>query len=140
MSESRTAVERDLGLLSLRLAVGGLMLFHGVGKLVGGIAWLGPLLEKNGLPAFLSFGVYAGEILAPILLILGFATRTASALLIATMLIAIYLVHPTDVFKIGEHHEYALELHVLYIVGALAIALVGPGRWRVPTPKWARHL
>jgi len=138
VSETRTRTERDLGLLALRLAVGGLMLFHGVDKLVGGIGWLGPVLQKNGLPAVLKWGVYGGEILAPILLILGLATRTAAGLLIATLLIAIYLVHPGDVLSLGDHGEYALELHVLYMVGALAIALVGPGRWTVPGPRWLR--
>lgn len=85
------------------------------------------------------YGVYAGEIVAPILLILGVATRSAAFLYTATMVIAVYLVHPDEVFALGKHGEYALELHVLYIVGALAIALVGSGRFRVPTPRWLRH-
>lgn len=143
MSASRTRSERDLGALLLRLAVGGLMLFHGVDKAIGGIAWLGPLLEKKGLPALLMWGVYAGEILAPILLILGVATRSAAALYIATMAIAVYLVHADEVFALGKHGEYALELHVLYAAGATAIALLGPGRFAVPIPsslRWARHL
>jgi putative oxidoreductase len=139
MSESRTRTERDVGALLLRLAVGGLMLFHGVDKLVEGIAWLGPLLAKKGLPSWLMYGVYAGEILAPILLLLGVATRSAAGLYIATMGIAVYLVHADEVFALGKHGEYALELHVLYAVGAAAIALWGPGRFAVPAPRWARQ-
>lgn len=139
-SPARTRIERDIGLLALRLSVGGMMLFHGVDKAIGGIGWLGPLLEKNGLPGFLMWGVYAGEILAPLLFIAGVATRSAAVLLIATLLIAIYLVHPGDVLALGKHGEYALELHVLYMVGALAIALLGPGRFAVPSPGVLRRL
>lgn len=123
-------------MLGLRLAVGGLMLFHGIDKLIGGIAWLGPVLEKKGLPSLLMWGVYGGEVLAPILLILGVATRSAAVLLIATMIIAVYLVHAGDVLSLGKHGEYALELHVLYSMGAATIALMGPGRYRVPVPRW----
>ena len=137
---ARTKLERDIGALALRLTVGGLMLFHGVDKVVGGVDWLGPKLAEHGLPAFVAYGVYAGEVLAPLLLILGVATRTGAALIVATMVFAVWLTHPGDVFSLGSHGEYALELQVLYAVGAAVVALIGPGRWTVPVPRWARSL
>jgi putative oxidoreductase len=139
MSTERSPLERDLGSLFLRLTVGGLMLFHGVDKLIGGIDWLPGALAKNGLPAFLAPGVYLGEVVAPVLLILGIATRSAAALLVFTMLLAVYMLHLEDVFALGEHGEYALELHVFYAVGALAAALIGPGRFAVPVKgRWSK--
>lgn len=138
--ESRTQLERDVGALLLRCTVGGLMLFHGVDKVKGGIDWLPGVLAKNGLPEVLAPGVYVGELIAPICLILGLATRSAAAAIVFTMALAVYLVHPGDVLALGDHGEYALELHVFYAVGALAAALIGPGRYAVSPPEWARRL
>lgn len=110
------------------------MLFHGVEKLVNGIAWLPGQLSSRGLPAELAFGVYLGEVVAPLLLILGVAMRSSAIMVVFTMVIAVYVVHPTDLLALGEHGEYALEVHVLYAAGAIAAALLGPGRFSVPVP------
>ncbi|WP_213976007.1 DoxX family protein, partial [Serratia marcescens] len=61
----------DAGKLALRLTFGGLMLFHGVAKIQHGIGWIADALQQQGLPAFIAYGVYVGEILAPILIVLG---------------------------------------------------------------------
>lgn len=133
MAIETTPMERDIGALMLRLLVGGLMLFHGVDKVMGGIDWLGPALVKNGLPAFMSYGVYLGEVVAPICFILGVIPRTSAFLVAFTMLIAVYMLHMDDLFALGSHGEYALELHLFYGAGAIASALIGPGRFAVPT-------
>ncbi|MCO4745508.1 MAG: DoxX family protein [Proteobacteria bacterium] len=140
MTTNRTPAERDAGALLLRLTVGGLMLFHGVDKLMGGIDWLPGALAKNGLPGFLAPGVYVGEVVGPVLLMLGVATRSAAAAIIFTMLVAVYMLHSGDLFSLGSHGEYALELHVFYAAGALASALMGPGRYAVPTKGWLAKL
>lgn len=127
----------DIGALLLRLCVGGLMMFHGVDKLLNGIDGMGPLLSKKGLPSFLQYGVYAGELLAPLLLILGVLPRTAALLITSTMLIAVYALHMGDLLSVGKHGEYALEVQVFYIVGAVVIAIIGPGRVAIPV---GRHL
>ena len=135
----RTELEQDLAALLIRLTVGGLMLFHGVDKVVGGIAWLPGALEKNGLPGMLAYGVYLGEVVAPLCVGLGIAMRSSAALIVFTMAMAVYLVHPNEVFALGEHGEYALELHVFYAVGAVVAALWGPGRFSVPLKgRWAK--
>lgn len=139
MSE-RTRLERDLGSLVLRVTVGGLMLFHGVDKALHGVTGIGKMLEGAGLPSMLAYGVYVGEILAPALLVLGIAMRTSAAMLVFTMAMAVYLLHAGDVMALGSHGEYALELHALYAFGAVAAALVGPGRLAVPVKGWARRL
>src|SRR5690242_9178736 len=74
-------VFEDAGKLLLRLAVGGLMLFHGVLKLRPGhgLASIKALVIAKALPGFIGYGVYLGEIIAPLLLIAGVATRAAAA-------------------------------------------------------------
>ena len=50
----------NIGLLLLRLSTGGLMLFHGVAKLQGGLGFLQGMLAAKGLPAFLAYGALVG--------------------------------------------------------------------------------
>lgn len=57
-------INHDFGKLILRVCVGGLMLFHGIFKLQYGIDGVTGLLESRGLPTFMAYGVYVGEILA----------------------------------------------------------------------------
>ena len=80
-----------------------------------------------------------GEVVAPAFMVLGVAMRTSAVAIVTTMLFAVYLLHPDDVFALGEYGEYALEIHVFYAVGAIAAALIGPGRFAVPLRgRWAK--
>lgn len=67
----------DAGKLVLRLALGVLILLHGLFKLQNGAGFITGMLEKAGLPGALGYLVYVGEILAPLLVIAGIATRAA---------------------------------------------------------------
>jgi len=73
-----SANRTDAGLLVLRLGLGALMLFHGIYKLTHGIAWIAGPLGRVGLPPWVAYGVYVGEILAPVLVILGLWARPAA--------------------------------------------------------------
>ncbi|WDF65302.1 DoxX family protein [Flavobacterium sp. KACC 22763] len=115
----------DLGLLLLRLSTGGLMLFHGVSKLIHGISFL---VENMG--AF-GYAVYIGEVLAPIAILLGFRTRIAAVLLAITCVVAVATAHAQEIFSISEHGGYALELLMLYLFGALALFFTGAGKYAV---------
>ncbi|RLB51817.1 MAG: GntR family transcriptional regulator [Deltaproteobacteria bacterium] len=132
MPQKTDTLPHDLGALLLRLTIGGLMLFHGVDKMAHGIGWLGPALAGKGLPEFLQYGVYLGEVVAPVLLILGVVPRISAFLIASTMVVAVYTAHSTELFALGDHGEYALELNVLYLAGAIAAALIGPGRFAIP--------
>ena len=118
----------DWGKFILRLTVGGLMLFHGVHKLMEGTAGIEGMIKAKGLPEVLTYGVYAGEVLAPVLLIVGFATRLSALVVAGTMVMAVYLAHSGDVLKLNEHGAWAIEHPALFGFGALAIALLGPGK------------
>lgn len=121
----------NLGLLLLRISTGGLMLFHGVSKLIHGISFL---VENMG--AF-GYAVYIGEVLAPIAILIGFRTRIAAVLLAVTCVVAIATAHAQEIFTISEHGGYALELLMLYLFGALALFFTGAGKYAISkTNKW----
>jgi len=117
--------------LVLRLAVGFLMLFHGVSKLTNGVSGLEGMMESNGLPAFFAYGVYLGEVLAPLMLIFGIRVRLAAALIIVTMLVAIAMAHPNDIFVVKRQGAWAIELQMFYVLASLSILLQGAGRYTI---------
>lgn len=124
-------LDHDIGLLITRLAVGGMMLFHGVAKIMhpGSVDYIANMLSGNGLPAFIAYGVYIGEVLAPLLVIFGFKSRPAALIIAINMVFAIFLAHPDDVFSLTQHGGWAIELQMFYLLGALAIVFTGSGKY-----------
>ncbi|WP_119155512.1 DoxX family protein [Caldimonas tepidiphila] len=121
----------DAGKLVLRLTVGLLMLLHGVAKLTGGVTGISGMLANVGLPGVLAYGVYIGEVIAPLLMIVGLWTRAAALVVVANMIVAVALVHAGELFTLGKQGGWALELQGLFLFGALAVALLGAGRYSV---------
>jgi putative oxidoreductase len=121
----------DLGRLLLRLSVGGMMLLHGLAKIPTGPGGIAGMLRAHELPGILAWGVYVGEVLAPLLLIFGLWTRAAAAVVVVNMLAAIGLAHLDEIGALGETGGWAIELQALYLFGAAAIALLGAGRLSV---------
>jgi putative oxidoreductase len=119
----------DIGKLVLRLTLGVLLLFHGVAKVLGGLGGLPGMLTDIGLPGQLAYAVYIGEVLAPLLVIIGLYARIGALLIVATMMAAIYLAHQNDIFTLGRGGGWALELQGFFLFTALAVALIGPGRF-----------
>jgi putative oxidoreductase len=121
----------DVGKLLLRLTVGVLVLLHGLAKVTGGVGGIPNMLAGVGLPAALAYGVYIGEVLAPLLVLIGFYSRIAALVIVVNMLFAIGLVHMDDIFRFTNTGGWALELQACFLLMALAIALIGPGRYAV---------
>ena len=120
----------DLGKLVLRFTIGGLMLFHGISKIQNGIGGIEGMMVSEGLPSWVAYGVYAAEIVAPILIILGWGTRVGAALIAIDMVAAIMLVHSARVFTVNERGgAWAIELEMFYLLGALALLFLGPGAY-----------
>lgn len=119
----------DAGLLLIRLSIGLLMLLHGLAKLSGGINFIKGMVSELGLPQFLAYGVFVGEILAPIAIIIGIRTRLASAVFAINCLVAIFMAHSNDIFSLGKHGGWAIELLGLYLFGALALFFTGGGKY-----------
>ncbi len=124
----------DLGKLVLRLSVGLCLLPHGVGKIMnhtGSIDYLASYLAKVGLPSFIAYGAYVGEVIAPLMIIAGLLSRLGGLLVVVLMLFAILLVHTGDILSLNQHGGWALELQAFYLFGGLAIAFLGSGKFAV---------
>lgn len=125
-------LSEDSAKLILRLTIGILVLFHGVAKLTnpGSIDFIQGLLEAKHLPGFIAYGVYIGEIVAPIMLIVGYRVKCAAGLIAFTLVMAIFLAHMGDVFSLAKMGGgWAIELQALYLFGALAIIGLGAGKY-----------
>lgn len=122
-----SSVSDDLGKLVLRLGIGLMLLPHGLAKIDGSLGFIGGSLVSQGLPSFLAYGVYIGELLAPILIVLGLYTRAAGILVVINMLFVFGLVHMDQLFSLGRSGGWALELQGLFLLGGLAITLLGAG-------------
>ena len=121
----------DLGKLLLRVTLALLLLFHGVAKLVGGVGFITGMLEQRGLPGAIGYLVYVGEVIAPLLILLGVWTRAAALVVAGNMIVAVLLVHTAEFFTMSKTGGWALELQGMFFFAALAVALLGAGRYSV---------
>ena len=124
------------GLLALRVLMGAGMAYHGYGKIFGnrmdqfaaGIGGMG-----FPLPGFFAWAAALAEFAGGILIALGLATRPAALFILSTMLVAAFVRHAADPFKVKE-------LALAYSAAALTLALTGPGIWALDTPlgRWLK--
>lgn len=119
----------DIGKLFLRITIGGLLLLHGIQKIRFGIDPIVRLIEAHQLPDWLAYGVYAGEVVGPGLMILGLFCRLGGLMVAGNMAMAVYLVHQDLLDQLHpQSGGWMLELQGLYFGGALAIVFLGAGR------------
>lgn len=118
----------DTGKLVLRLTLGILILLHGIFKLRHGIGPIQGMVTGMGMPAFVAYGVFAGEVLGPLLLIIGFYARIGAALIAINMLFAFWLVHTSELTSLTQTGGWALELQGMFLFTAVALVFMGPGR------------
>ncbi|SMP73416.1 putative oxidoreductase [Neorhodopirellula lusitana] len=109
------------GLLVLRVGVGLFMLVHGWAKLSGFAEAQNHFPDPIGMGSKLSLIMAIGaEVGCSALLILGLATRLASIPLAFTMVIALFVVHGEDPWKVKE-------LAGMYLLVYVSLMLTGPG-------------
>ena len=121
----------DLGKLMLRLTLGALMLFHGTSKLMhpaATLSYTSGQLANLGLPGFIGYGVFLGEVLAPLMIIFGVFSRIGGLIVAINMVFAIMLVHSAQIFTLGKSGGWALELQGFYLMTAFALLFLGSGR------------
>lgn len=119
----------DLALAILRVSFSGILLTHGIPK-------INMLLEDpSGFPDLLGIGgtgalilAIIGEVVAPLLVIVGYKTRLATIPAIITMGVAVFMVHANDDFATKEKA-------LLFLCGFLVIALAGAGRYSIDGRK-----
>ncbi|MBI5917060.1 MAG: DoxX family protein [Bacteroidetes bacterium] len=119
----------DLGKLVLRLAVGLILFLHGLGKIESGMAGTVDLAASNGFPGWLGYGTYVGEVLAPLLMMLGKFTRPAGLLVAFNMLMTVVVAHRDIAFQRNDFGGWQIELNVVLLLGGLAVALLGAGKF-----------
>ncbi len=124
-----------LGLLILRLTIGVLMLLHGIAKLKHGVSGIENMLAGKGLPEFLAYGVFIGELVAPALIIVGYRTKLAALVFVMNMVVIILLAHTNELFELNKHGAWAIELVGLYLFGAITLLFTGGGKIAVSSSK-----
>jgi len=120
-----------LGKLVLRLTLGILIFLHGLSKLMhpsGAIAYVSAQLASAGLPTFLAYGVFVGEALAPIMIILGIYSRIGGLIVVINMIFAVVLVHGGQLLSLSKTGGWALELQAFYLFTGLALFFLGSGK------------
>ena len=120
---------RDLGLLILRLGLGGMYVFHGFPKLMAGPeGWerLGASMAYLGInffPVFWGFMASSAESLGGLFIIFGWYFRISNFFLLITMFVAGFQ-HLAKGQGLGQA-SHAIELGVVF----LALIFIGPGRY-----------
>ena len=123
-------MNESTGKLILRITLGFLILLHGISKLRHGIDWLDGALAAAGLPVFFKFGVYVGEVVAPLLVIAGYYSRIGAWLIAVNMLFALGLMHGAELLALDpKSGVLAVEKQYMFMFTAIALALIGPGRY-----------
>ena len=121
----------DIGILIVRLAVGLTFAAHGAQKVFGWWAgpgftgWTGAMTRMGLRPAPLWAALSAGiELVGGLLVVLGFLTPIAAAMVVAQSLYIVLRVHlPKGFWNKNGGIEFPLQL----LAGALLIAASGPG-------------
>lgn len=119
----------DRGKLLLRLTIGILLLLHGIAKLKNGVGWMAGPLGGIGLPAFIGYGAYVGEVIAPLFVIAGKFARLAGLVIAFDLLMAIILVLRDKIFSLNQGGGWAIELELLFLLGGVMLFAFGSGRY-----------
>ncbi|MDG1572857.1 DoxX family protein [Robiginitalea sp. M366] len=121
-----SSLKKDLGLLILRVAGAGLLLTHGIPKLMRyfgdePIKFANPIGIGEGPSHFL---VMFAEVICAFLVLIGLKTRWAAVPVIIAMLVAALIAHAAD--PIGTK-----EKSLLFAAIFISIFLMGPGTYSV---------
>jgi putative oxidoreductase len=123
----------NLGLLMLRVVLGGTLAAHGAQKLFGwfggpGLSAAGQGFEHLGFAPGRRYAALAGlaEVGAGLLLVLGLLTPAAAAIVFAVMLVAAWTAHRHAGFFAAQG---GYEYNVLIATAAISLAFSGPGAW-----------
>ncbi len=119
-------MQRDLGLLFLRVTVGLMMAFgHGLGKVQAVLAGDFDFADPIGIgPSFSLILAALAEFVCSLLVVLGFKTRWVAIPVVVTMLVAAFGYHWADPWG---RKEFAL----LYAIPFLTLVFTGAGRYSV---------
>lgn len=131
--KSLVSTQAGYGLTLLRVVAGLTFVAHGSQKLFGwfggyGLAGVAQWMESIGLAPGYLLALLAGsaEFFGGLALIIGLLVRPAAAVLVVTMLVAIFSVHLGNGFFISNNgYEYALALLAI----SLTLLIEGAGKF-----------
>lgn len=107
----------------LRVALALLMLFHGWAKITKGIGGVESLVLKMGLPGWVAYGVYIGEVLAPLLMLVGLWVVPAALVMALSMVFALVLAHTGHFLNLNASGGWALELQAFFLICSIVVAM-----------------
>lgn len=125
-STQQTLPRIDLGLFFLRITGSLLLLYvHGLPKIVHFSEELTRIEDPFGFgPYFSLIPAIVAEVICPILILFGVATRLACVPIVAVLLVAMLVVHPG--WSIAEG-QFGWLLLIIFTT----LAITGPGAWRI---------
>jgi putative oxidoreductase len=125
----------DIGLLLLRLGIGGVVFAHGAQKVFGlwggpGITSFAANLETFGYQQSTTLSWVTGvtELVAGAFIFLGLLTPLAAAAVLAIMINAVLLKLVNGFFVTGPKGSDAVEFSLVLGLGAACLVFTGPGR------------
>ena len=122
----------DLGILFARLGLGVCLFMHGFAKISHSIDGVKGILAKVGLPEIMAYGSYVGEVIAPIMIILGIFSRIGALLVIGTSLTIMYAYHGLgNLLELTNVGGFKAEILYLYIALSLCIIFNGSGKYAI---------
>lgn len=107
----------------LRITLAVLILFHGWAKIRYGIGGIEHMVQSLGAPGWLAYGVYLGEVVAPLLLLVGLWVVPAALVIAINMVVAFTLAHTKQVLTLQSSGGWALELQAFFFITALVVAM-----------------
>jgi putative oxidoreductase len=150
MEAKRQDLTNSIGLLVLRLGMGGYMVTHGWGKFLNLMQGkFNEQFDPIGLGPHLSLiGAVGAEFVCAILVMIGLATRVAAAPLVFTMIVAAFVAHGSDPWTMGEAarlfsagevpYPKSKEPALLFGFAFLALIFTGAGKLSVDGMIWPR--
>lgn len=114
---------KDAGLLVLRAGIGGMMLVHGIPKALTFSEHAATFPDPLGVghATSLVLAIF-GEVICSVAMVLGLGTRLFAIPFAFTMFVAGVVVHSGDDWDTREKA-------MLYLLGGICVALLGPGRF-----------
>jgi putative oxidoreductase len=130
-------MNKHAALVIARISIGVPMLIYGISKTQKGIGFITEMLAQKGLPPIIGYGVYVGEVVAPILILLGIRTRIAAIVFAINCTTALLLTQTPLVFELNAYGGWAIELLFMYTMIAISVAISGAGKWAIcSNTKW----
>lgn len=122
LSTKLSAGAFNAGMLILRVGLAVLMIPHGYDKLVHFSNYSKQFINFMGIGVNVSLALTIfAELVCPFLIGIGLLTRVAAFFAAFNMIVAVVKGHNSQIFGEGEHAA-------MYVVGFLAIMIMGPGR------------